>query len=284
MRRQFHTLGCLGLFWLACAAGCRALPAPTGLELKPPKMAADSVVLEVFLVRLPAEDAFDSATLWTEIDELSLPADLRQRLRDRGFRAGVTAGRIPVELERLMKLAEAPDSPSADTAIVDFESDANVSRRIMQMRAGRRGEILASKVYDRLSIFEKRGASIEGKSYQQAQCCFAISGIPQPDGRVRLAVESEVQHGTPRNQVTSNDVQFMMELRRDRVSLDAIKLETALSPGQILVLGGADSAEGALGNYFFKEETAGGEARRLVLVRLAQTQQEALFTPPDDLP
>lgn len=284
MRRTNLVARCAALLWAACAAGCAEWQAPTGLELKPPKLTHDSVLLEVFLVRLPPEEELQGASLWAEIDELSLPADLRQRLHERGFRAGVTAGRIPAELERLMQLAEAPPSESADKTIVDFQNDSNVSRRIMQMRSGSRGEILASKVYDRLSVFEKDGAQIEGRSYQQAQCCFAVSGIPQPDGRVRLQVESEVHHGAPRNQVSSDDVSFVIQLRRDRVSLDGLKIEAELEPGQILVLGGADGPSGGLGDYFFTEETAGGAARRLVLVRLAQSQHEALFSDLDTVP
>jgi hypothetical protein len=281
MRRTIHSSWRWGLLWAACFAGCAVLQQPAGLELKPPKMAADSVLLEVFLVRLPAEEEFDREALWAEIDEMSLPADLRQRLRERGFRAGVTAGRIPVELERLMELAEAPTKTSADTSVLDFQSDSNVSRRILQMRAKGRGEILASKVFDRLSMFEKNGSQIDGRSYREAQCCFAVSGIPSPDGRVRLQVESEIQHGAPRNQVSLDGASFVMQLRRDRVALDSLKIETDLSPGQMLILGGTGETEGALGDYFFTEETDGGEARRLVLVRLAQTQQDALFNESD---
>lgn len=282
MRRIPLTVWVVGLLWAVGVVGCAVLPQPTGLELKPPKMANDSIVLEVFLVRLPPEEELNSSALWTEIDEMSLSADLRQRLAERGFRAGVTVGRIPVELERLMELAESSNTKSNDTAVVDFEKDSKVSRRILQMRAGRRGEILASPIHSNLSVFEKQAGGVQGQSYRQAQCCFAVSGIPQPDGRVKLQVESEVQHGDARVQHTVEDNSWVSQVGRDRVKLDAIKIETPLEPGQILVLGGPNASDGSLGDYFFTEEVTGGKARRLVLVRLAQVQQDGLFSNPDD--
>lgn len=271
----------VGLLVAAAVAGCAALPNPKGLELKPPKMADDSVVLEVFLVRLPPEEEVAPAAIWAEIDELSLPADLRQRLRTRGFRAGLTSGRIPTELERLLQLAENAPTKSNDTAQLDFQSESKVSRRILQMRAGRRGEIMASRIYERLSLFDRTDERVNGQSYPQAQCCFAVAGVPQPDGQVRLSVQSEVQHGAPRGQITPGELSFVIETRRERVSLDDLKIEVELKPGQLLVLGGGESSDGSIGQYFFSEEVAGGEARRLVLVRLAQSQQEGLFAASD---
>ncbi len=281
MRRFEFIAQSVSLLLAAALGGCAELPKPKGLELKPPKMAADSVVLEVFLVRLPPEEEVTPAEIWAEIDELSLPADLRQRLGARGFRAGLTAGRIPVELERLLQLAENLPTQSNDTALMDFQSESKVSRRILQMRSGRRGEIMASRIYERLSLFDRAGEQVNGQTYQQAQCCFAVSGVPQPDGRVRLELQSEVQHGAPHGQITPGDLTFVIETRRERVSLDELKIEVDLKPGQLLVLGSTESSDGSLGHYFFSEEIAGGEARRLVLVRLAQSQHEGLFAADD---
>jgi hypothetical protein len=284
MRRINFIAGAVGLLMAVVVIGCAEFAPTRGLELKPPKMAADSVMLEVFLVRLPPEEETNLTTIWAEIDEMSLTADLRQRLRERGFRGGVTGGRLPRELEQLLNLAEQPATKGSDTAVVDFEKDSKVSRRVLQMRPGKRGEILASQVYDRISLFEKQGDRVDGKSYEQAQCCFAVSGLPQPDGHVRLQIESELQHGAPRTQVSTDDISFVMELRRDRVPLDAIKIEADLKPGQLLVLGGSENSEGSVGEYFFTETSSSGRSRRLVLVRLAQSQQEPLFAPANEAP
>lgn len=269
----------IGLLIVAVVFGCNELPTPKGLELQPAKAAADSVMLEVFLVRLPADDEAKLATVWAEIDEMALSAELRQRLKERGFRGGMTGGRIPLELERLMELAETPNSKSNDTAIVDFEKDSKVSRRVLQMRPAKRGEILASPVYERLSLFEKVGAAVEGRTYQQAQCCFAVSGVPQPDGHVRLRVESEVQYGDAKMNWGADEVSYVVQMRRANIPLDGITIEAELRPGQLLMLGSADGTDGSIGDYFFRESTADGASRRLVLVRLAQSRKEPLFAP-----
>lgn len=270
--------------WLLLAAGlggCAELPETRGLELQPPKMANDSVVLEVFLVRLPAGDATDTTAIWAEIDELALSAETREQLGKQGFRAGVTAGRIPVELERLLQLGEKSPATSNDTVVTDFQHESNVSRRILQMRAGKRGEIMASRQHERLTLFDRGEGQVTGQTYSQAQCCFAVSGAPRPDGNVRLEVASEVQHGNPRVHYPPGEGSWMIETRRPRVPLDDLKIEVQLRPGQILLLGGTESADGSLGSYFFADETSSGTVRRLVLIRLAQSQHEGLFTPDD---
>ncbi len=283
MQRFARLLRSISLLFAAALAGCAELPRHKGLELQPPKLAADSVVLEVFLVRLPPGETAQATPIWAEIDELSLPAETRARLSAQGFRAGLTAGRIPVELERLMQLGEKSPAPASDAVVVDLQAESNVSRRILQMRPGRRGEIMASRVYDRLTMFNRTDQQVTGESYQQAQCCFAVSGKPQPNGHVRLEVLSEIQHGAPRGIFTPGEGQYTIETRRERVALDDLKIDVPLQPGQILVLGGAASTDGSLGSYFFTEDVSGGATGRLVLIRLAQSQQDGLF-PLNDAP
>ena len=130
MQRFARLLRSISLLFAAALAGCAELPRHKGLELQPPKLAADSVVLEVFLVRLPPGEAAQATPIWAEMDELSLPADTRARLSAQGFRAGLTAGRIPVELERLMELGEKSPAPASDAVVVDLQAESNVSRRI----------------------------------------------------------------------------------------------------------------------------------------------------------
>ncbi len=191
----------------------------------------------------------------------------------------MTVGRIPVELERLMELAESSNTKSNDTAVVDFEKDSKVSRRILQMRAGAARRSWRRR-FTTTSRSSRSRRSVQGQSYRQAQCCFAVSGIPQPDGRVKLQVESEVQHGDARVQHTVEDNSWVSQVGRDRVKLDAIKIETPLEPGQILVLGGPNASDGSLGDCFFTEEVTGGKARRLVLVRLGTSAAgRATFEP-----
>ena len=61
---------------------------------------------------------------------------------------------------------------------------------------------------------------------------------------------------------------------------ERLRLEAVLSPGQTLLLTSTVDTKG-LGDQFFSASAGGGGARKLRLVRLAQTQYDDLFASED---
>jgi len=60
-------------------------------------------------------------------------------------------------------------------------------------------------------------------------------------------------------------------------------IAATLSPGEMLIVGCLPNKSGSLGHHFFttcKEQPQ----QKLLVVRLAQTQHDGLFTPPDATP
>ena len=113
---------------------------------------------------------------------------------------------------------------------------------------------------------------------------------PKGDGQVELELVPEIQHGPMHQRWIGRDGLFRLDASRDSVRYDELKVAATLLPGQTLVLS-ASPAAGGLSKAFARQ---GRRARlghvsnvpdttespnKLVLLRLAQTQFDDLFSP-----
>ena len=73
-----------------------------------------------------------------------------------------------------------------------------------------------------------------------------------------------------------------LEAGRPRRAFDEMTISATLSPGSMLLLSSVPRLPGSLGHHFFTEDNGRLEQKLLVL-RLAQTQHDELFTPPEVL-
>ena len=91
--------------------GCHALKTPEWkLEeavddspLATPKLANDSVVIEVTFIRVPADNKQQIALVWNDIDEAHISTKLSTKLRENGIRCGKLPNAIPTSFERLLQ-------------------------------------------------------------------------------------------------------------------------------------------------------------------------------------
>ncbi len=86
-------------------AGCAQWSTPPASELTKlplPKLAPDSVVLEVTFIRIPEERVDFEARFWPEADEAALNAELRRRMAANGFRSGILGSPPPAALQELL--------------------------------------------------------------------------------------------------------------------------------------------------------------------------------------
>jgi hypothetical protein len=257
-------------------------------------MSPDSVVLEVALVDLPATDPAAAEDLWKGIDEQHIPPDLRRRLADHGLRCGVVGDQLPDwvasrldERGKYLTLREEGGAASV--------SDVSVQRRIQCRPGGRRSIPVADPSQE--LVINPTGAATSAR-YFDAQCHLAVAAYPQGNGPVRVRLTPEIQHGPPRQRWVGQDGAFRIEGSRECVAFDQLAIEAALTPGQTLCFAATPEAK-SLGKAFFDIDTSisirranggaetAGEAgttalrspRRFVLVRLAQTQADDLFSP-----
>jgi hypothetical protein len=264
-------------FSVAC--GCARLDTTTGEPSRLPqaRLSPDAVVLDVAFVHLPAADEDRYGAIWQAADEQVIPAELRRELATNGLRVGVFGQQLPPKLRELLDAKpNSLDERSEDVGVAELEVGGG--NRHLQVRAGRRTKILASKTYPSLAVLLSEDNQVRGHQFNQAQCILALKPYPQGDGRVKLDVTPEIEHGELKSQWARGEGALMQRLGRDRLVLERLRLEALLSPGEWLILSTTAEIKG-LGEHFFAETTGGASQRTFLLVRLSQTQLDDLFAP-----
>jgi len=272
--------------WLLLAvlalAGCTA-PIKKGESLlKAPQMSPDAVALDVFFVRFPFGDTEVNEQLWQEVDEQHFPAEVRQRLAQNGFRVGLLGGQMPIILSQLLELKDkpAPTGGPGEIALADLDAEPRVERRHMPLRAGVRGEIIATEVYGQLPVLISAPGELCGQTYSQAQGILAVTARPLSDGRVRLDVVPELYHDQPRQRWVGDQGMLRLDTSRPKRVFDDLGISGTLPPGAMLLISSLPNRPGSLGHHFFTTNKDHRE-QKLLVIRLAQTQHNDLCAPPE---
>jgi hypothetical protein len=125
---------------------------------------------------------------------------------------------------------------------------------------------------------------LRGQTYNQAQGIFAVKSLPQPDGHVRVEMTPELHYGETRQRFVGAQGILRLEAGQPKRAFDDMILSADLAPGSMLVLSSIANRPGSLGHYFFTvNENEGRMEQKLLIVRLAQTQHDGLFNPPEPL-
>jgi hypothetical protein len=242
-------------------------------------MPADGVALEICTVWIPAHDSQFHDDLWRDVDEQHLSAALRRRLSQNGFRAGRVAGRVPPSIQKLID-AHAPQrleggwTLSAVDPLPRFESE----RR--HARAGHTAELVVSEIAHRWPVlFRDEQGNVKGANLLRPQAVFQITALPQGDGRARLRLLPEVQHGEAHLQSSAAGGVLTLLPGRPAKKFAHLEIEATLAPGDVLLVGKLPERPGTLGHHFFASGSD-REREKLILVRLAQTQYDDLFQRP----
>ena len=75
-----------------------------------------------------------------------------------------------------------------------------------------------------------------------------------------------------------------LEADRPKRIFDNLTLTTELTPGGMLLLSSLPNRPGSVGHHFFTEKVDEGRVeQKLLIIRLAQTQHDGLFGPPQPL-
>lgn len=257
--------------------------------LRPVTPSVDSVAVEIFLARMPADDTV-CEELWRQIDEQQVPEHVRRELARNGFRVGVVGGTVPDELARVLQIkaslaepnvvaddsGELEDSSStANTpSIVDLADDRAITRQWRRFRPGKRAEINVSDIYPTLPVLLNDANGLGGRTFEQAQAVYAIRVNPRPRHQVAFEVTPELHHGRPKTHYTAGEGPYWrMDSARDREVYEKLRIPLTLLPGQMLVLGSDAISEGSLGYHFHRISKAKGAGRRLVVIRLAESPE-----------
>ncbi|MDP6468206.1 MAG: hypothetical protein QF918_10725 [Pirellulaceae bacterium] len=264
---------------IVCLCGCASWDSPSAavsFDLPSPRMSPDSVVLEIAFLRVPVDSAAEFATLWNEVDEQQLSNEDRRRLQSNGFRVGVIGPRLPDMLRQLLDKAESPFEATGSSGVLS--EDIFQNRRRLPVRAGQPAKIVAvPKEQEQIAVLQNEGGYVRGVEFKRAQGVFVLRAFPLGDGRVRIQLTPTIEHGLMRNQYVGGDQSFMLQAGRDTHEFEDLRLESLLSPGQTLAVTKTLDAKG-LGSHFFAADAAASSSGSVMLIRLAQTQLDDLFS------
>ena len=243
--------------------------------LEKPRMAPDTVVLEVMFVHVASDaNRLDSPT-WVDMDETHLSIPMRRRLDANGIRCGLISGILPESMLELIESDRNTSDLEQRTGKVLPQSGQRVQR--MQFRTGQPGRIVVSPtMHEQLSVMVVDGDYVQGTTFRQAQCLFGLRTYPQGDGRIRLELAPEIHHGKTKTQFVGQDGAWLLKADRAIERFDQLEIVHLLDPGHTLVLSSSPTPRG-LGRSFFNDSLAASDTSIMVLIRLAQTQRNDLF-------
>ena len=272
--RRLRAVAAIG-FALLLVGGCTRWRANGKFELPPLKGPADSVALEIRFVEFPFGQAELNAPLWAEIDEQQLSPELRKRLDANGFRAGVAGAQIPAALERMLTPPEEPkdQQPSADPHLVDVRKRPAVRGSLRLTKLGEPFQVIAAGEKERLPqltvLVRNDQGEVQGETLANVKGQFECKAFADPDGRVRLELVPQVEHGEPRQQFSqTRDGVYEYIYTPPHEIYQQLAISAKLLPGQTLVLGALPDRAGSLGYHYFTEEISGRLIQKLILIRL----------------
>ena len=244
-------------------------------QLPPPRLPPDAVVVDIAFVRLPPGDTDSYEEIWTAADEQFLPLATRRELAANGIRAGIFGQQLPT---RLRSLLDAPHAKISDLAGAASDLDLGSTRQHLPLRAGHRSVIQASPVFPSLAVLISDGDGVRGHQLTDARCTLALKAYPQGDGRAKLSLTPEIEHGESKSRWVGSEGMMIQQTGQQRLVLERLALDTVLSPGQWLILSTTTDIKG-LGEHFFAHKNGGAMHRRALVLRYSQTQFDDLFAP-----
>jgi len=245
--------------------------------LRPVKTAPDSVTLEIFQVRIPANDDALTEAIWSHVDEQRLGVALRRNLVKDGFRAGVLSGALPDGLARHLNLQSEMPEASSEQLITDQSADPRVLRRVIQLNRHEAATVQASEFQPKLFVMTEGDEGLKAHNYEQVQAVYSLRAEPVAGQRVSIRLTPELQHGEMRNRYSGSARGiFLVMPSREREIFDQLEIGTELAAGELLVVSCLSAVPSSLGQAFHAIDPRGtidrgGPAEhKLLLMRLLQ--------------
>ena len=262
-------------WWTGCGV-LLTTPSPADSQslLRAVETGSESLTLEIFQVRIPADNPQLGEQLWSAVDEQRLDLAVRRNLVRNGFRAGVLGGAMPDLLARQLNLQSEMPEYQADRVITEKNASPRVVRRVLQLNHDNQATIQASELRDRINVLVNGDDGLQGHSYEQVQAVYTLRAEPAVGQRVALRLTPELRHGELRNRYTGGDRGqgiFLVTPSRERQTYDRLMLSTELAAGELLVVGCLPDAPGSLGRVFHGVDVAGPAEQKLILVSLLQS-------------
>lgn len=262
----------------ACAwAGCQAAftsPPEAALDklLRPVTTSPDSVSLEIYEARVPLDQDEQIESIWQNVDEQCLDANLRRRLLANGLRAGVVGGTLPDELSHLMGLQSEMPQQTTERVITPDSAVPRTTKRFVQVNRKEPRAIQASDVRDEAQILLSSDGHVSGKTFSQVEGRYELRAEAIPGQRVTVRLMPELHHGELRNRYSGSDSGILlMAPSREREAFEQLTMSVELAAGEMLVVGCLPGAKASLGGVLHTVAAKGHSERKFIVVRVLES-------------
>lgn len=247
--------------------------------LQPLRKSADSITVDVVVVRFPPQLEEELQAVWESIDENVLPPEHRMLLARNGLRVGIITGNLPSMISE--RLSEKPSREESVLQQTGLSSDVDTLARRMQCRAGRRKEVqVRRECREPISILTCLGDQrVSGTTFDRANALFDLRVMPQGDASALIRLTPEVQYGEIRQSFVSSDYGIRPEMKRSQKIWKELSFEVALREGGVLAVA-ATNPPRSLGAAMFVAEAADrSRDKTMLLIRLTDSRLDELFAP-----
>lgn len=251
--------------------------------LPTPKPTPDTVVIEAVLIRFPEEQVAALNDVWRVVDESVIDLSTRRALHSNGIQCGVLVGEMPQVVRDRLKELNAKD-PGNSMERLGLAAEVSSDTQRLHCHAGKRKDLsLRPGLSGTLTILHTRDGIIHGNTYEQPRVLMDLRATPLGDGRARLKLVPEIEHGEPQEVFLNSPTQLAQrtDVRRRQQRWDYLAMETTVAPGQFIFCTLTDPPRG-LGQALFSTRTSERTTERVLLVmRVMSSQLDDLFAPED---
>ena len=291
------------VFWLILGGVCTHVSC-TSINNPPPvsptasvgvKQERDTIVVEIFLVPIASHQNELLQQLWQEVDEQSLPPQLRRELLAEGFRVGVLGSLLSPALAQLLTVsadarADTPWGEMQEISVADATRGPTISRHLHSLLPGMRTVIKTFDENARLpevSLFWKKDGMMCGQTYRGALGLICISATANKDGSAQIQIVPELEHGLLEQRFRPQASIIVQETGRPRRTFESLTISQRLLPGQWLLMGTTTLDSAGAGKAFFSR-TDSVPTQRLLAIRFVSAttgvSSPSSSPPPSTLP
>ena len=251
-------------------------------EVGPPL--TDTVSIEIFILRLAPHQNELVQQLWQEVDEQSLPPQLRRELFAQGLRAGILGNLLSPALAQLLNVSadgrtDVPWGEVHEVSVRDIAREPAATRNVRNLLPDMRALV---KVFDtplpEQSLFWEENGMIHGQTYTEAVGLLCISATANRDGSALIQIVPELEYGVSELRLRPMVGLVVQETSRPRHVFESLTVSQRLLPGQWLIIGCTTPDAPGAGRAFFVRRGSVLE-QRLLAVRLLSATSAAVPTP-----
>ncbi len=262
-----------------CAHWSKEQVAEKPTILTPPVPAPDTVVIEAVLIRFPEESAPELERIWQVVDESVIDVQVRRELHANGMQCGMLVGDMPLVVRSRLKELNTNDAANS-LERMGLAAEVSSDTQRLHCHTGHRKELsLRQGLSETVTVLHVHDGNIQGNTYQHPRILLDIRTTPLGDGRAKLKLCPEIQHGIPQEVFMANQVAQQMRVDRKQQRWEYLTMETTIAPGQFFFCTLTNPPRG-LGQAFFSTRTSERTTERVLLVmRMLPGQVDELFAP-----